>query len=434
MPDHPTLPELAAFLAAGRQGRAATSTVVRHLLAGCDTCLELLRALDSNGQLPRTPRRPRPSGPPRREQPRFDYERAFATAEKTLSFFLDRGEPVSNPPGELLAELGFPMESLNEAQAGSRDRRLAIPFLTRWLVEKSHSLRFTDPEEMLHWAHLASLTAESCSAMIAGSEGKRADLQAVAKAQFGNALRVLGRVEEAEDLLKSAWRNLERGTGDPELRATIFAKTTSLLTVQKNFPMAIDLALEASATYQKLGMHHHSASVRVVGANAMLYAGDPELASRELQQALPEIDPEEDPTLVLATRINLVRCYVDLGEPAKALAAHRAWPKIRRQVEPLLLLRMDWQEAFLLHTLGDTSAAARMFGQARRGYMDRRLAREAILATSHLVRALEELGERERASCIFDETARWIQRMGFGPDASQFFAELRATASPTSSS
>jgi tetratricopeptide (TPR) repeat protein len=424
--EHPSAHELAAaFLAAGFCSRAERARVVRHLLTGCDTCLTRLRALKRRGQLPPLLRQLRSAGSSLLSGSELDYDRAFASAEKTLSFFVDQGKPIVGPPGELLAELGLPGNGCEEPAPTTRAHQLAIPFLTRWLVEKSHSLRFTDPEEMLHWAIMAQLAAEGCSAQAAGSEMKRADLRAAAKAQLSNALRVLGRAEEAYDLMKSAWRELERGTGDSELRAAVFAKTTSLLTFQRNFQLAIELSLEACATYLQLGMRHHSASVRVVGANAMLYDGDAERASRALQEALPEIDPEEDSSLVLATRVNLVRCYVDLGEPAKALAVHRVWPKIRQRVEPLLLLRMDWQEALLLDKLGDYAAAARMLGQARRGYMDRRLAREAVLATSHLARTLEELGERERAACLFDETAEWIQRMSFGPETSQFFAELQ---------
>jgi tetratricopeptide (TPR) repeat protein len=361
--------------------------------------------------------------------PELDYDRAFAAAERTLSFFLDQGKPVVNPPGELLAELGLPEESYDEVAASSRTNRRAIPFLTRWLIEKSHSLRFTDPEEMLHWALMARLAAHGCSREAAGNEWRLADLRAEAEAQFSNALRVLGRVAEAEECIRGAWRTLERGTGDPEVRATVFGKTTSLLTVKRDFQLAIDLSLEVSKIYMDLGSRHRSAAATINGALAMLYDGDPERAARELWQALSKIDPEEDPTLIVATRINLVRCYIDLGEPAKALAARQHLPRIRGHVEPMVLLRMDWQEGLLLNALGEQGAAARMLGRVRRGYVERRLAREAIVVTRDLAKAFTEAGEAARASCLLDETADWLQRMGFGLETSQFFAELRATSS-----
>jgi len=267
-----------------------------------------------------------------------DYSGAFDNAERTLDFFLDHGQPVDSPPGELLAELGLPAAERGGARSAAR---LAIPFFTRWLVEQSHSMRYSNPQKMLDCAIVARISAEGCSPQAAGNQAKRADLQAAAQAQLSTSLRVLGRVAEAEECMRSAWAQLERGTGDPEVRATVLGKTTSLLTLQKDFQLAIDLSIEVSATYAHLGMWHRSAVAKVTGAIAMLYSGRPEQASRALQQALPEIDPREDPTILHITRHNLVRCYIDLGEPAKALAAYQGWPSIRHRFEPLIRLRTD---------------------------------------------------------------------------------------------
>lgn len=361
----------------------------------------------------------------------FDYSGVFEAAEQRLSFFLDRGEPVRSPPDELLAELGLP-EASHEATAARRASRLAIPFLTHWLIEKSHSLRYTDPQEMLEWALMARVAAQGCSREAARNEWRLADLQAEAEAQLSNSLRVLGRIAESEDCIQGAWQLLERGTGDPEIRATVFGKTTSLLTLKKDFQLAIDLALEVSKIYTDLGSTHRSAVTRMNGALAMLYSGDPERAARELQRALPQIDPEEDPTLILAARINLVRCYIDLGEPAKALATQRQIPSLRGQLEPMILLRMEWQEGLLLHSLGEQTAAARMLTRVRRGYIERRLAREAIVVTHDLAKALTEAGEAKRASDLLEDTALWIQRGGFGPEVERFFSELRAASAAAS--
>ncbi len=420
MPEHPSAQELAAFLAAGCSARAERSRIVRHLLAGCGTCLSRLEALDPKGQLPR-PLRAQGSETPLTPNAELDYERAFAAAERTLGFFLADGKPLAGPPGALLAELGLP-----GAAASDRANRLAIPFLTRWLIEKSHSLRYTDPREMLHWALMGRLAAEGCSAVATGSEAKRADLRADAEAQLSSSLRVLGRIEDAESCMRTAWRELERGTGDAEVRAMVFSQTTSLLTLQKEFQLAIDLSAAAASTYLELGMKNRSAIAKVTGATALLYSGDPERASRILMGTLHEIDSEEDPTLALVVRNNLARCYLDLGEPAKALTIHRGGQEIRQDLEPLILLRRDWQEGLLLHSLGEGTAATRTLGRVRRGYVERRLAREAIVVTRDLVRTLAEIGEGERASSLLEETAEWMRGMSFGPETWQFFDELRA--------
>jgi tetratricopeptide (TPR) repeat protein len=423
LPEHPSFHELAALVANGRlNGRAERSWIVRHL-AGCEICLTRIRTI-ARGRQRESPQRFASSLP----AVEFDYGGAFEAAEHRLSLFLDRGEPVLTPPGELLAELGLPETSCTTS-AASHANRMAIPFLTHWLIEKSHSLRFTDPEEMLHWALMARVAAQGCSREAARNERRLADLQAEAEAQLSNALRVLGRIAEAEDCIQGAWRLLEHGTGDAEIRATVFGKTTSLLILKKDFQLATDLALEVSKIYTDLGSRHRAATARIGGAIATLYDGDPERAVRELWQALPWINPEEDPTLLLATRINLVRCYIDLGEPAKALATRQQLPSLRGNLEPMILLRMDWQEGLLLHSLGEQTAAARMLNRVRRGYIERRLAREAIVVTHDLAKALGEAGEAERAAGLLNETAEWIQRGSFGPEVTSFYSELR-DASP----
>lgn len=426
MPDHPSTRELAAFLAAGPSLRSERSRVARHLLRGCDLCHRRLRILNPGERL----RSGRSLSSPPALQPlvlssEVNYDRAFAAAERNLEFFLVEGRPVTGPPGRLLAELG-PFEE-EGARSGDPAHRLAIPFLTRWLIEKSHSFRYSDPAEMLHWALMARLAGAGCSSNAAGNQAKLADLRARAEAQLSNALRVTGRIGEAEDCMKTAWDELARGTGDPELRATIFLQTTSLLILQKNFQLATDLSLDASLAYEDLGSRHRSAAAKVTGATAVLYNGDPEGAADILQQALPQISLEEDPNLLVVTRHNLVRCYIDLGLPAKALAAHQRLQRVRLDIEPLILLRMDWHEALLLGMLQDPRASAQLLSRVRRRYIERHLVREAIVATRDLAKVLTEIGESERAAIVLEETAEWIRGMSFGSEASSFFAELQPT-------
>jgi tetratricopeptide (TPR) repeat protein len=428
LPDHPSHQELAAFLAASRSGSTGRSRIVRHLLAGCEVCRRRLQAIDPGHPLARPLGRRRPPAD-RGGSPSPDYSAAFDNAERTLDFFLDQGQPVESPPGELLAELGMPAVEW-AGIAGHRAARHAIPFFTRWLVEQSHRLRYSNPEQMLDCALVGRLAAEGCSPQAVGSQAKRADLRASAEAQLSTALRVLGRVEEAEECMRSAWTHLERGTGDPEIRATVLDKTTSLLTLQKDFQLAIDLSIEVSATFASLGMWHRSAVAKVTGAIAMLYSGRPEHASRALRQALPEIDAREDPTILHITRHNLVRCYFDLGETERALATYQGWPRIPLRLEPLIQLRTDWQQALLLAALGERLSAVRILDQVRRGYVERRLAREVIVVTGDLARTLEEMGERERASYLLEDTADWIEHGSFGPEMTRFFAELRTGNPP----
>ncbi|HEY8019847.1 MAG TPA: tetratricopeptide repeat protein [Thermoanaerobaculia bacterium] len=427
MPEHPSTQQLAAFLAADRRSRSEPSRVVRHLLAGCDTCLARLRELDTRGQLPRPLPGSRWSLSRPASEGQFDYSRTLARAERTIDLFFTNGRPVEAPPGILLAELGLPVESAQFAPGG--EFQTAIPFLTRWLIEKSHAIRYSNPEEMLHWALMARVAACGCTPDSAGSKAKLSDLRAEAEAQCSNALRVLGRLVEAEDTMKMAWRYLERGTGNPELRAAVFARTASLLTLQRKFQAASELAHEASVYFEDLGMKHRSASAEVTGAIATLYSGDPEQASRLFCRLLPKIPRREDPSLFLAARINLVACYVDLGKLPEARQAYRALPPTNPDSEPLILLRMEWQKGLLLNALQERISASQTLGRVRKAYIERRLAREAIVVTRDLMRTFEHLGEGGKAAILREETASWLQSMKFGAEASRFFQELQQPAS-----
>src|SRR5262249_11090776 len=177
---------------------------------------------------------------------------------------------------------------------------------------------------------------------------------------------------------------------------------------------------EAALTFSALGMSHRSASAKISGAVAVLYDGDPDRASRAFWESLQDIDVKEDPTLLLAARINLVRCYVDLGRPAGVRRAYQVLQQTKLGNAPLVALRLEWQKGLVLNVLDERAEAARTLGRVRSAFIERRLAREAIVVTRDLAQTFEHLGESERASSLRTETASWLQRMNFGSETSRF--------------
>jgi tetratricopeptide (TPR) repeat protein len=340
--------------------------LVRHLLASCAPCRENLRKAASKP----------PGG--------YDYGASFARAERSLQSFLAPGREPDASPEKLMAELAQ-LTAEEQSQRAASDGRYAFPSFIKYLVDTSHAVRYQDPARMLHLANLARLAAEACSVEAAGSEPRQADLRAQAWRQYGNSLRVLGRLLEAEEAISIARHHLETGTRDPLLRARFFTQTVSLRLAQRRFDEAIDLAEEAGQIYTELGDDHALASTLVQKAIASLYSGEGEESIRILNRAIPLIDAERDPNLLLSACHNLVRSYIELGRPEQALSLYSETRDLyRRSEDSLFKLRFAWQEGLLLRDLGHLRASETTLLQARQGFVDRELFYEAALISLDL--------------------------------------------------
>src|SRR5215213_4920799 len=374
MMDHPTVADFEGFLrSSSGPGRAARNArVLRHLLAQCSSCRHQLENLGwSEGRLERLFLFP----VDREEQnlaetaSPYDYSRAFAATEQALSAFFAQGKPAESTPEELLAELS-PLLQDEQARWVMTDSRFANPRLIHKLVEMSDAVRYENAAHMLHLAHLARLVAEACTVEIAGSAPKLADLRALGWNQYANALRVSGRLREAEEAFANARRFCEEGTGDPPLRAGVLARIASLRIFQRRFDEAIALADEVGRIYSELGEISLLSTNRVQKAMAQLLSGAPEAAVRTLNRAIPLIDQEGDPHLLLAACHNLIRAYIEMGEPEQALSLFfEARGLYQDFQDPLIALRAGWQEGQILRDLGHLQAAEASLLRARQGFM-----------------------------------------------------------------
>lgn len=408
---HPTVVEISSFLRHGSGNPAASNArCTRHLLAGCPDCLRLLcdvRAL-----------KPSERG----------YGRAFAAAERALAAFLAQGCPPVLPPESLLSELA----SLPPGEQGRRvagDLRFANLPLVHRLLEDSQALRYDDPGRMLHLAELARRAAEACPVETAGSEPRLADLRAQSWRQWANALRVCGRLHEAEEAFAVAQRFQRQGTGDPKLRALLCEQIASLCIFQRHFPAALDLAEEAGRIYRELEERTSLASTMVQRAVASLYSGEADLAVRLLNRALPLIDPAADPHLLLAACHNLVRCYIDLGQADRALSIHSEVRELYRSIEdPLIALRAGWQEGQLLRDLGHLRAAEAALRQARQGFQERDLLYEVAVISLELAGVYVCLDAPEDLDRTLAETAAIFRALEVGRDFLVSLLQLRRLA------
>src|SRR5690349_4652309 len=298
-----------------RPGDTALNTrVIRHLLAGCSLCRE--RLINMGWDSERLERLLQIPGAEPFEASRFkagtyDYDNAFAKAERSLSAFLTTGKPEEISPADLWAEI-LSASADEQKRLVSEEKRFASAQFARYLIDLSHSMRYTDTEAMLHWANLAQLVTERCSAEDLGNEERLADLRLRAWGHFGNSLRVCGRFRDAENAFATAEWYRGQGTGDLFLRARLFEQVASLRIFQGHFNQAMTLNEDARQIYEEIGELHLLASSMVQAAIASIYAGEPESAICILNRAIPLIDCEEDPHLLLAACQNLVLGYIGL--------------------------------------------------------------------------------------------------------------------------
>jgi len=384
--DHPTVEDLTGFLRdASRPGHAARNAkVLRHLLAECRVCHDRLDALGWSGSrlehLVYLPGRMKG----REEQSRaranvYNYDRAFARAEQAIDDFLAVAPLPRMSPGQLLKELDQVPHDRQLARV-EEDETFWVPQLVELLVERSHTARYADPEMMLHWARLGRGVAARLSAESLGSTPRLADLRARAWGQYGNALRVASRLPEAEEAMVTAQAYLKEGTGDPALKARLSEQIASLYSFQRRFNTAITVLADAAETYRQLGETHAFARTLVQEAIASLYAGEADSAVGLLNRAIPLIDHEEDPHLLLAACHNLVRCYIDLERPEQALSIYSETRDLYKEFgDSLILLRANWQEGQLLRDLGHLRAAETVLLRARQGFLERDLMYEVAL-------------------------------------------------------
>lgn len=400
--DHPKAEEFHAFLRGKPNGRETgrNTRVLRHLLAGCSDCDRTLDALgwspERLEQLLYLPGDLLDDGseaaPP---AGRYDYDLTFAKAERALDEFFATPRKAAERPEDLLAELGALPAA--ERLRAAEEERFRLPELVGLLIEKSRGLRYEDPERMLEWADSARRIADSCSTEDAGSARKLADLRAGAWSQYSNALRVRAQLPEAEAAMAQAQAFLAAGTGDPVLRAHLLHQMASLHTTQRRFEPAIELLEEAAEIYRDLGDDHRLAQAMVMQATAYVQSGEGESAIRLLNRAIPRIDQEQDPYLLLAACHNLVLSYVHLDQPEQALSLYSETRHLYRDLDdPLILLRSTWQEGMLLRDLGHLRAAEAALLRARDGFLERNLSYEVAVIALDLAAIYVKLGEGDR--------------------------------------
>ncbi|HZF08225.1 MAG TPA: hypothetical protein VFE33_05480 [Thermoanaerobaculia bacterium] len=432
--DHPTAEAFAGFLRSPSHPdrRAQNAQALRHLLAGCSICRDQLAVMGwTSSRLERLVHLAGGSSQElEAERPvqGYDYEQAFGKAEWAVSELLASAPQQSQATEQLMAELQNTPAS-DQKSILKKDQRFANPQAVKRLIDCSHQERYQDPEKMLHWAELAHALSTRCDEKAAGGKARLADLRARSGSQLGNALRVAGRLHEAREAMMQSWEQLRQGTGDPLLRAQLMEQMASLHTFERSFTAAISILDEAAEIYRELGESHFLARTLVQAAIASLYAGEPENSIHLLNRAIPLIDHEEDPHLLLAACHNLVLGYIDLDQPERALDLYSQSRELYKDFkDSLILLRSAWQEGRLLRDLGHLQVAETALLRARQGFMERGLAYEVAVVSLDLASVYVRLGALEELRQTLTETMPIFRSLRIGREALGALIQLQQVA------
>ena len=431
---HPTIDDFKALFRSIAPGRALRpDEVALHFLTGCSSCRNRLRDAGWNdGRLDRLfwlskedVRRAAETEPPWEG---YDYSSAFAAAERTLTAYFGHDKPLAVPCAQLVATL-LRLPAGEQIRQATEDPFFAHPEVVRSLIDRSHRVRYSDPRQMLHLAELARRTAEACAADAAGNEMRLADLRARGCMQYGNALRVCGELQAADEALTLAQKFRDAGTHDPLLRARLLEHLASLRTFQGRFQHAIELADRAGEIYRELGERHSQASTMVQKAIAAIQLAQTEEAIRCLNRAIPRIDPEENPHLLLAACHNLIRCYIDLDLPEQALSLYFESRGLYKEfTDSTILLRTEWQEGQILRDLGHLGAAETALWQARQGFLNGGLALEVAQVSLDLASVYVRTGRVDDLKRTVAEALPIFRALRVGREAIGSLLQLRQAA------
>jgi tetratricopeptide (TPR) repeat protein len=279
MERHFNTEELKAF-ASGELPKEKARALVAHLLRGCQSCRRA-----GSSALWRS----------REAVPENAYDSAFSRILATV-----RGET-------------------SPAHAGEG------PEPVEALLDRAWDLRHEDPAEMRRITRQAVLRASVLS-IGAQDRPEAADLQCKAWAAYGNACRVAGDLDEAQEALDKAAGFHAQGSGNPLVQARLYEFQASLESARRDYDRALTALDAAYAIYAGQGERHMAGRALISKGLHAGYAGRSREAFRFTQNGLAMVDEARDPGLVLSAIHNQLWFLLESGRAREArtlLRLHR---------------------------------------------------------------------------------------------------------------
>lgn len=282
-----------------------------------------------------------------------------------------------------------PAERLARAESETALHRLEV---IEALLARTRELWVSAPDEARGWAEVALAAAQHIAP---GGMGwfDCAETTARAWAYLGNVLRILSDLRGAEDAFRQADVLLARGIFDELVEAEVAALKASLLRALRRVPEALNSAQLAVRLYGDCDCWHLQGKQLLNCAHIRSQAGDLENALKDLERAVPLLNPREEPRLTyvaVETELYLL-CELGRFEEARSRTA-AVWDLARAHGSSTDHLRVRWCEGRIARALGPAGEAERAFHEVREGFIREGIGYDAALASLDLALVYAEQG------------------------------------------
>src|SRR4051812_1475559 len=250
-------------------------------------------------------------------------------------------------------------------------------------------------DEAEFFSNLAALAVQGMDEK-RNSGGFKNDLLATIWMETANARRIHGEWPHASTALERAERHLDRGTGNPALRARWLSITASLQNDQGARAKAMASLEECRRIYEAQRDWPLLARTLVQMTHCILDR-DPAQGLTLVELARVTIPPE-DPTLRWLAESNRAECLVNLGRAEEALSSFNEAERLRPlQQRPDGGVRAVFAAARVLEALGRMEEAEILFGEALAGDLEQGYHKHTLLDLLYVFAFYVRRGEPERA-------------------------------------
>jgi len=255
----------------------------------------------------------------------------------------------------------------------------------RWLVRnvrRFHTLGLAEHlldlvRELWHSDHqeaeqLSAVALEICEQLSESPYGSELihDLRAQTLGFLANSNRTLRQLRNVEETFQAASFHLEKGTGDPSLRALLLYLRALFRAHQRRFEEAADLLDQAASIYETIGNLPDQARVALQKALLMREWGQSE-AEREILNHVAEITRGHEPQLYFYAYHNLTDLLWEMGRNEEALERIERGRQLAEEAGGLIdRLKVTWLEGRILSSAGRYQEAEEPLLEAMRQFLE----------------------------------------------------------------
>lgn len=314
---------------------------------------------------------------------------------------------------EVLSELGERLyrERAN-APALAEEIRRQPRGRRRWLVRnvlRFHTLGLAEHlldlvRELWHSDHveaeqLCAVALEICEQLSDATYGNELihDLRAQTLAFLANSNRTLRHLRNVEETFQAASFHLEKGTGDPSLRALHHYLKALFRAQQRRFEEAADLLDQAASIYKTIGNLADWARVMIQKALVM-QESEQEDAALEILNHVAEITRGREPRVYFYAYHNVTDLLWAMGRTEEALRRIETGRQLAEEAGGLIdRLKVTWLEGRILSSAGSFREAEEPLAEAMRQLLDLHRDLEGISAALDLMALYLESSREEEA-------------------------------------